>query len=107
RMAGDHSFESAAFQQLHNHEVTAVLAADFVDGADVGMVERRGSAGLALKSLQSLWVARQLFREELQSDAPPQGEVLGLIDHAHPATAELLQNAVMGDGLTNHGAALC
>jgi len=53
-MGGDHCSERAALQQLHNHEVTAFLTADFVDRADVGMVERRGGTGLALKALECL-----------------------------------------------------
>jgi hypothetical protein len=28
--------------------------------------------------------------------------VLGLVDHAHPAAAELLEDVVVGDGLADH-----
>ena len=34
---------------------------------------------------------------------PTQFEVLGLVNHTHPAAAELLDDAVMRDGLTDHG----
>ena len=31
-------------------------------------------------------------------------EILGLVDFTHPATAQLFDNAVMRDGLADHGA---
>ena len=42
--------QSLTFEQFHSDEVFAILLSDFVDGADVGMVKGRGSAGLAAKT---------------------------------------------------------
>ena len=36
-----------------------------------------------------------------------QGHVLGLVNHTHPAAAELLDDAVMRNGLTDHGFGQC
>ena len=33
-----------------------------------------------------------------------QPHVLGFVDHTHPAAAQLLDDAVVRDGLTDHGA---
>ena len=41
------------FQQLHGEEGLALMLAEFVNRADVGMIQRRGSARFALKPLQS------------------------------------------------------
>ncbi|PYV74012.1 MAG: hypothetical protein DMG97_09805 [Acidobacteria bacterium] len=35
-----------------------------------------------------------------------QADVLGLVNHTHPATAELLDDAVMRDGLADHADAM-
>ena len=75
---------------------------DFINGADVGMIERRGSAGLALEAAQGVTVFGQLCRQEVEGDETPQLAVLGLIDHTHTSAAELLEYAVMGNGLANH-----
>ena len=40
--------------------------------------------------------------QELQCDDTAQTGVLGLVDHAHAAFAELLDDLVVGDGLADH-----
>jgi hypothetical protein len=62
------------------------------------MVENGGGARVALKRLQGLAVLGKMFREELQGDEPAELDVLGLINHTHPAATQLLENAVMGTG---------
>ena len=42
--------ERLAFEVLHHQVVDAVLLADVVDGADVGMVQGGGGAGLTLEA---------------------------------------------------------
>ncbi len=63
--------ETCAVQELHGHEDAAILFTDVVDGADVGMVERRSGACLALESLAQLPVVGVRFRQELQRDERP------------------------------------
>ncbi len=57
---------------------------------------RRG-AGFALKTFKRLAILRQRFGKELQRHKPTKLGVLGLVDHTHPAAAELLQNAIVGN----------
>ena len=80
----------------------AVLLADFVDGADVGMVQRRGGLRFTLETGQSLGVSGHLIGQELEGYKAVAARVLGLVDHTHPAAAELLDNAVVRDGLADH-----
>ena len=49
-----------AIQKLHGDERLAVLLADFVDGADVGMVQGRSGSSFALEAVQGLRVLRRL-----------------------------------------------
>jgi hypothetical protein len=49
-------FQGQPVQKLHGDERSTIVLADFVDGADVGMVECRGSTSLTTKSFQSLRV---------------------------------------------------
>jgi hypothetical protein len=37
-----------------------------------------------------------------ESYEPKRHEVLGLVNHTHPAATQLLQDAVVRDGLANH-----
>jgi hypothetical protein len=94
--------QGAPFQQLHGDEVLCTLLVDLMDRANVGMIQGRSGAGFPLKALNRLPVAGVLFRKEFQGHAAPEPHILSPVDYAHPATAQLLQNAVMRNGLTKH-----
>jgi hypothetical protein len=81
-----------------------IVFANFVNCADVGMIECRGSSGFAAKTVQSLRVLCDLVRQELQRDEAAEVFVFSLIDNSHPATAKPLNDTVMRDGLSDHGA---
>jgi hypothetical protein len=83
----------------------AVLLADLIYRADIGMVEGRSRLSLTLKPGQRLRVPGHLIRQELQGNKTMESSVLGLVDHTHPATAQLLNDAVVRDGLADHGEA--
>jgi len=55
----------------------------------------------ALETGQRLGVSRNFRRQELQGDKSMQPRVLGLVDHTHPAAAQLLDDAVVRDGLAD------
>src|SRR3984893_15413814 len=57
-----------AIQIFHCDESFSVLVANVVDRADVGMIQSRCGASLTFESFQRLWVVRDVFREEFQSD---------------------------------------
>ena len=92
-----------ALQQFHGDEGLAFALIDFVDGADIGMVESGCGASLATKTFQGLRIVSYIFWQELQSDKSAQARVFRLIYDAHSAAAELLNNAIVRDGLADHG----
>src|ERR1022692_979111 len=65
-------------QKLHGDEGLPMLIVNFVDGADVRMVQRGSRLRLALKAGQSLRVLGNLVRQELQGSKAAQLYVLGL-----------------------------
>src|SRR5579859_5144586 len=69
------------------------------------MVQSRGGAGFAAKTLQCLRVVSNIVRQELQGDQASQRDVLGLINDTHSTAAQLIQDAVMRDGLADDGGA--
>ena len=97
------SFSVRALQILHRDEGAAVLLADVMNGADVGMIQRGRGASLPLESAQRLPVASQIVRQELERDEATEPGVLRFVDHAHAAAAELLDDAVVGEGLADQG----
>src|SRR5215472_14650275 len=89
--------ERLAFNQLHGDEILAVGLADFVDDADVRVIERRGGARFELEALQRLLMLRQVFGEELQRDAATELNVLSNPHRSHAAGAEALEHLIMGN----------
>src|SRR5437879_6080928 len=95
--------ERLSLQELHDDEGLAWLLLDLMNHADVGMVECGGGSGFALESLERRLIARHLFRQEFEGHQPAELCVFGLVDHTHTAASELLEDAVVRDGLANHG----
>jgi len=89
-------------QKLRDERIPVVLA-DFIDRADVGMVERGSNPSLASEAFQSLRVLRHIVREELQGDKATKLCVFSVINNTHPSTAELFDDAIVRDGLVDHG----
>ena len=88
---------------IGHHDVEpAVVLADVVDGADVRIVEGRGGARLAQEAVLGGAVPAVLGRQQLDRHPAPQPGVLGLIDHAHAAGADLTDQPI-GPELAGHG----
>src|ERR1700683_873368 len=92
----------AALQILHGNERRGFLFADIVDGANIGMVQSGSGLGFALEPGQRLRVAGKFVGQKLKGNETLQPRVFRFVNHAHPATTELFNNAVMGDGLADH-----
>ena len=91
----DAVFQRRAFHHLHDDERPALMFADVMNHTDVGMIEGSGRPRLALKALERLGVGCELFRQELKRYGSAERGIFGLVNHSHPATAQLLQNAVV------------
>src|SRR5712692_4176560 len=90
-----------AFQKLHRDVGLLATLADFVNRADVGMVECRCGTGFTPETFQCLRVLRDILGKELESYEATKVGVFGLVDHAHTAAAELFDDAVVRDGLAD------
>ena len=66
------------------------------------MIQSRCSTRFPLKTLARLRILCQLFGKELQGHAAAKTLVFRLVNHAHSAAAQLLDDAVMGDCLAEH-----
>src|SRR5713101_2303494 len=95
-----------AVQKLHGNERLLTVLADFVDGANIGMIQSRGRTGLAAEAFQCLRVSRQFIGQEFEGDEAAKLGILSLVDHTHPAATGLLIDAVVRDGLADHAASI-
>ena len=71
--------------------VDAVLLVDVVDVNDVGVIQGRGRLGFLDEPSLALGVSDLLRRQDLEGNRTVEVGVAGLVDHSHPALAELLE----------------
>ncbi len=102
RLAFDAILQRRPVEILH-HDVLAVFVfANVVDGADVGMVERRRRPRLAPEALERLRVLRQFVGQKFQGHTPAEAQIFRLIHHTHTAAAQFLDDTVMRYGFADH-----
>src|SRR5882762_4463399 len=101
-LSGDPMLERQPVQKLHHDEWLTILLPDFIDGADIRMVEGRGRLRLPLKASQCLGILDDIIGEKFQGDKSAQSYILGPIDDTHSPSAKLLNDAVMRNGLADH-----
>src|SRR5262249_16315115 len=75
-----------------------------MDRTNVGVVQRGGGLCLTLEAGQSLSVLGYFIRQKFQGDEAMQLHILGLVHDTHSTAAELLDDAVMRNGLADHSA---
>ena len=83
-----------ALEQFHHRVGHAVVAAEIVNGEDVGVRERSDRVRFALEAGQPIGVGGECRRQDLDRDLPPQLRVARAIHFAHPAGAERVQDLV-------------
>ena len=66
------------------------------------VIERRSSTRFVAEALERLRVSRQFIGKEFQSEEAAKLGVLGLVDDAHAPATQLLDDAVVRDGLADH-----
>ena len=89
--------ERLAFEILHGDEEAAAIFGDFVNRADVGMIQRGGGASFAAETLKGRGILGNVVGEKLQGNRAAKIHVFGFVDDAHPSAAELFENAEVGD----------
>ncbi len=94
--------ERLPLQQFHGNKSSPIRLVNFVDGADVRVVQGGRSLGLPLETAESLCIVGEFFGKELEGDVAIELEVFRFVDHTHAPAAQLPQDAVMRDGVIHH-----
>src|SRR6266851_1976995 len=102
RLASDPVPERLPLQQFHGNKSSPIRLVNFVDGADVRVVQGGRSLGLPLETAESLCIVGEFVGKELQGDVAIELEVFRFVDHTHAPAAQLPQDAVMRDGVIHH-----
>src|SRR6266478_1595343 len=94
--------ECQAVQKLHGQEEMAVFLTNLMDRADIRMVKRRSGAGFAAEAFQCLGILRDIVGKKFKRDKSAEGDVFGLVNHAHAAATKFLDDAVVRDSTPDH-----
>src|SRR5580704_7629957 len=101
RTSGDAVLQRHAIEKFHGDERMSVTLADFVDGADVGMVQRGGGAGFAAEAFERQSIADEVIGQELQSNEAAEFSVFCFVNDTHASAAELFNDAVVRNYLAD------
>jgi hypothetical protein len=104
RTAPDAVLEGLSLHQLEDEELLSVVLIEPVDGRDVLMIERGQDLRLALESRHAFGVTSKGLGEDLERHLPPELGVLGAVDLAHTAFAELARDFEMRKAFPDHSA---
>ncbi len=83
--------------KLHDDEKLPIVFPDFMDCADIGVIQCGGNLRFLDEPGFAFLRVGQTRREKLQRDQPVKLCVLGFEDNAHAAFAELFEYLVVGD----------
>ncbi len=97
--AGIDVLESGAVEKFHGDIAIAFVLANFVDGADVGMVQPGSGARLAPETFEGLRIAAEVLGKEFERNEAAKFGVFSFVDDAHSATTEFFEDDVAGDFL--------
>src|SRR5713101_744216 len=75
---------------------------NLINRTDIGMVQGRCCAGLPAEAFQNLRVLGNVVRQKFQGDETTEHRILGLVDDTHAPAVQLLDDAVVRDGLADH-----
>lgn len=89
--------------ELHGNEVDVVVLLHRAHMDDVRMIERSDGFGFSGETGAAFHACGKCRRKDLESDLAIQLGVFGQIDVTHPARANLLQDLVVREGLSDHG----
>ena len=95
-------FQRQSVKELHRQKPLPFMVGDFVNGADVRVVQRGSGARFPAKTLQRLRILGHIIGQKFQGDKSAKHRVFRLIDDAHAAAAEFFDNAIVRDGLADH-----
>ena len=86
--------EGLAFDAFHDEIVDAVLMADVVEHANVGMIEAGNGFGFAFETLLLHGIGRKMRGKNLDGDSAVEAGVARAIDFSHAASAEWREDFV-------------
>src|SRR6266540_1058837 len=100
RPAGDARRERLTVEQLHCNEQLAVVLTYFIQLTDVRVADARSGTRFAAQAL-TRFVAGELGSDCLECDRATETRVVGGVDDAHAAFAQLVQDSI-GTELRSH-----
>lgn len=93
--------------QLHGVVVNAAFFPDRVDRDNVRMLERRNRPHLVFKPPQRHFISQGYEWQHFQCDLAAHRELLGLVNDAHPATANFTHNLEIAESVIVSQAIRC
>ena len=83
-------------------KVLAVLLANFINGADVGMIQCGAARASRRKRSRACGSRATSSGRNFSATMRPRSSVFGLVNHTHATPTDLFHDPIVGDGLADH-----
>src|ERR1022692_1689175 len=97
----DSMLQSQTIEELHGNEGMTLVLANVMNGADIRMIQGGSSLRFTLETGQRLRIFGYFIGQEFQGNEAAQASIFGFVNHAHSAAPELLDDAIVRDGLAD------
>lgn len=87
--------QSFSGKEFHGDEVLAVSFANFINGADIRVIQCGDGPCFTAKAFQGLAFACGFLVQEFQGHDAAEREVFGFVDIAHAAATDLFQDPIV------------
>jgi len=88
------SIESVAIKEFHGDEGTALVFANFIDGANVGVIEGGSGLGFAFETKKGFRVGGEIIGQKFESNEAVKLGVFGFIDDTHTTATKFFDDAI-------------
>src|ERR1700720_4033437 len=97
--SGHALLQGFAFEQFDGNETKTFSFVDFVNSANVGVVQRGSRSSFSLESPEGLLIGCEVSGKQLKGDKAPEFHIFGSVNNSHAAPTNWLEDAVMRDDL--------
>src|SRR5580698_2883684 len=97
----EQSLQRLAVEEFHGNKWLPVMFVNFINRADIRMIQSGRGAGLAFESFEHFAIAGSFLGKEFQRHEAAQARVFSLVNDAHPAAAQLLEDMVVRNRFPN------
>src|SRR5215510_14063514 len=84
-----------SFNKLSSDEVRSISFSNFMNGKNVGMIQRGCGSGFLDETTQPIWISSECIRQQLQRNLATKPGVIRQVDITHSPTSQRTDDPIL------------